>query len=430
MPARGRRYLPQVAARATLQAAQPCELGIESVRIGAAAEAGEALERVLERVLERARAPLGGARPDLGLLWLTSHHAPAAAWALERVRAASGVRTLLGCSAEGVIGGEHELERRPAVALWLASLPGAAVRPLRLAPAELQALAARGEEPGAEAAWAAALGMASSAAEDRPAALLVLGEPFTLDAEALLEGLHRYLPGVPLLGGMASGGYGPGANILLLDGEVYTDGLVGVALGGALRVQAVISQGCRPLGRPLVVTRAEGNVIRALAGRPPLEQLRRLVQELPEREQRLLRRGLFIGRVIDERKHAFGRGDFLVRNVIGIDPDSGAMAVAEPMRAGITVQFHVRDADSADEDLRQLLAPQAADPPRGVVLFSCNGRGTRMYRAPDHDLRVIRELLGAVPVAGLFCAGELGPIGGRNFIHGYTASLALFRSPP
>jgi small ligand-binding sensory domain FIST len=177
----------------------------------------------------------------------------------------------------------------------------------------------------------------------------------------------------------------------------------------------------------MIVTKAKGNVVEALGGKPPLLVLRELVQDMPESEQELLRNGLFLGKAISEYRETFGRGDFLVRNLTGADDSNGAVAVNGDMRIGQTVQFHVRDADTADEDLRELLAQHAGTSPAGALLFSCNGRGTRMFERPCHDVGVSRELLPATPVAGFFAAGELGPVGGDNFVHGHTASFAILR---
>jgi small ligand-binding sensory domain FIST len=234
------------------------------------------------------------------------------------------------------------------------------------------------------------------------------------------------------MGGMASGSQVPRANQLVLDGKAYHDGAVGMLLGGPIAIRTVVSQGCRPIGRTLIVTKAEQNIIREVGRRPVLEVLRELFQELSPDDQRKLQDGLHIGRVINEYQESFHRGDFLVRNVTGAD-DTGAIQITDLARVGQTVQFHIRDAETADEDLRENLA-RARDrsprrsPPAGALLFSCNGRGTRLFDAPDHDVSLIHEMLGPIPVAGFFAMGEIGPIGGQNFLHGYTASIVLFES--
>jgi small ligand-binding sensory domain FIST len=258
------------------------------------------------------------------------------------------------------------------------------------------------------------------------AALLLLGEPFSFPADALLARLNDDRPGVPVVGGMASGAWEPGQNRLLLGAREIDAGAVAALVHGPVRVGSVVSQGCRPVGRPYVVTKAQRNVILELSGRPPLAQLADLLDALSPRERDQLRHGLHVGCVVNEYQQRFARGDFLVRNVVGADPDSGAIAIGDWVRTGQTVQFHVRDEQSADEDLRALAEAAAAGRPAGAHLFTCNGRGTRMFSQPDHDARVVRDALGDIPLAGFFAQGEIGPVGGRNHLHGFTASLALF----
>ena len=213
------------------------------------------------------------------------------------------------------------------------------------------------------------------------------------------------------------------------DGKTFDEGFVGVSLSGEIEVETVVSQGCRPIGRPLVITKAHENIVEQLGGKPALVALREIVDELDAEQRELLQHGLLIGRAISEYRERFGRGDFLVRNIIGVDQEKGALALADFARVGQTVQFHVRDAATASEDLTLMLEVQKVDdPPAGALLFSCNGRGTRMFSALNHDITVARRAMPATPVAGFFAAGEIGPVGGENFIHGHTASFALFRS--
>jgi len=205
--------------------------------------------------------------------------------------------------------------------------------------------------------------------------------------------------------------------------------MVGVSLSGPLRIETVVSQGCRPIGRHMIVTRSHENVIEQLGGKPAVQVLREVVSELPESEQNLLQNGLFVGQVASEYREKFNRGDFLVRNVIGIDEENGTVSIADYVKTGQTVQFHVRDAQTADEDLSLMLDGQqkAPAPAAGGLLFSCNGRGLRMFEEPCHDIRIARKSMPSTPIAGFFAAGELGPVAGKNFVHGHTASFALFR---
>ena len=243
-----------------------------------------------------------------------------------------------------------------------------------------------------------------------------------------LATLADELPGVPVVGGMASGG-GFGENRLFLGDELIDAGAIGVVIQRGPKVRTVVSQGCRPIGTTFVVTRAERNIIYELGGVPPLERLEKLFAELPDRDKQLVDNGVHIGVAMNEYQDRFRRGDFLIVNVHGVDRESGALATGGLMRVGQTVQFHIRDAETADEDLQHLLEqelPKGQAAVRGGLLFSCNGRGTRMFPAPHHDARSIQRAVGPVPLAGFFAQGEIGPVGGKNYVHGFTASLLVF----
>lgn len=366
--------------------------------------------RAGEETLEAAVTGLAG-RLDGPIDLLVAFASPHRADDLERLGSAAGVRHVLGVTGEAIAGPGREVEGAPALSLWALRLPeGAAARPVRIE---------AGVEPDAATD---PLG-----AGPAPAAMLLLGDPFTFQADAWLRHWNTTRPAMPVLGGMASAARRPGGNRLALDRAVYADGAVGIALEGAIRVRAAVSQGCRPIGRTALVTRAEGNLIRELGRRPALEVLQEIVGDLDEAERELLRHGLHVGRVIDEYRESFGRGDFLVRNVLGVTED-GAIGIGDQVRVGQTIQFHARDADTADEDLRALLGDAMAEggAPAGALLFMCNGRGTRMFPVPDHDVGTIGEVCGDPPVAGFFAMGEFGPVGGQNFVHGFTASVALF----
>jgi small ligand-binding sensory domain FIST len=245
-----------------------------------------------------------------------------------------------------------------------------------------------------------------------------------------MQALDAMAPQAPLIGGMASAARERGQNVLVRNDQTFDEGLVGVSLSGPLEVQTVVSQGARPIGRPLVITKAHDNVIEQLGGKSAMEVLREIILSLSKDEQALLQHGLLIGRAISEYRESFARGDFLVRNITGADQKSGAIALADYVRVGQTVQFHVRDAASADEDLKLMLESAAkSGQPAGGLLFSCNGRGTRMFDSANHDISLARQTMPQAPLAGFFAAGEIGPVGGKNFIHGHTASFALLRNP-
>jgi small ligand-binding sensory domain FIST len=251
-----------------------------------------------------------------------------------------------------------------------------------------------------------------------------------------LKTLNVMLPGVPAVGGMASGGMGPGQNLLITERGLISGGALGVVFEGDIEIRSVVSQGCRPVGKPWVVTACRENMVLKLGARPAVEVLMETLKELAPRDQKLFQRQPFLGLAVDPAKQTFERGDFIVRGIVGFQPEEQAIAVADVLRRGQTVQFLVRDAQSASEDLTHLMATQGggAIPAKGTphsagaLVFSCNGRGTRMFSRPDHDISCVRVgLHGDVPVAGFSAMGEIGPVGGRNFLHGFTASVAVFR---
>jgi len=391
---------------------------ISTPRFAAAISTLEHAHAAAGEVCHAAMAQLDAA-PDLAVLFASPHHREEFGEIAQRVCEAIACRSLIGCIGESIVGGDREIEGEPALSLWLAWLPATTVKLMHL---EFQSTPDGGSFTG----WPADL------AEPWPAsaAMLLLGEPFSFPADELVRRIDEDRPGVPVLGGMASGGTAPGENLLILGDRVLENGAVAALIHGAVRVSSVVSQGCRPIGQPFVVTRAENNIIHELGGAPPLLRLKEIFKTLTEREQELVQHGLHVGRVLNEYQDEFHRGDFLVRNVIGADPQTGAIAIGDFARPGQTIQFHVRDEDTADEDLRHLLADarqRAAPQPRRALLFTCNGRGTRLFSSADHDARCVRQSLGDIPLAGFFAQGEIGPVAGKNFLHGFTASVAIFQ---
>jgi small ligand-binding sensory domain FIST len=287
------------------------------------------------------------------------------------------------------------------------------------------------EQSDLEETWSAAYWQQRLAVSpDAEPTVILLPDPFTIDPQKLLEVFNTTFPQRPVLGGLASGGHSPSTCALFLNGEVV-HGAVGAVLTGNFSLRTVVSQGCKPIGQPQIITRCEGQIIHELGGRPALEVIKETIEDLSAEDQALARTALLMGRVIDEYKEEFHRGDFLIRTFMGVDPTSGAIAVGDSFRAGQTVQLHVRDAATAREDLHLLmdtLTPELiARPARGALLFSCNGRGAHLYGEPDHDSRVVTETTGDIPMAGFFCNGEIGPIGTSNFLHGFTASIGIFQ---
>jgi small ligand-binding sensory domain FIST len=378
------------------------------MRIGAALSTDPDPAKATAEAVGEARSRLGGAGVSLALVVASRHHAPSAEVVSESVRVKARPERVIGCVAETVVGDDREVEGGPAVAVWLASLP----KPVETFHMEFVSTSEGGVFAGYRFE------------EAGPGPYLLIGDPFSFPTDLLLGHVNQSLPGTVVMGGMASGGMGPGDTRLFLDDRVVDTGAVGARLPG-IRIRALVSQGCRPIGNAYTVTRAEGNVIHELGGRPPLQRLQELVETIPREDRELLGRGLHVGRVIDEYKAKPERGDFLIRGVMGVDPQSGALAVGDRIEVGETIQFHVRDAATADEDLRTLLEKEV-DPADGALLFTCNGRGSRLFSVPDHDASLVSEKLGGLPLAGCNCAGEIGPVGGKNFLHGFTASIALF----
>jgi small ligand-binding sensory domain FIST len=379
--------------------------------LSTAKDSAIAIRELVDQVAEG----LGGSRGSFAVAFVSSHHAGSLAELGRLCRERGIAEHFVGVTGESIVGDGREIEGDRAASLWAIRLPDAVtVRPMRLT--------WNGSDVDGLPEDAAAIGAAGRT-------VLLLGDPFSFPPDALFRSLEASSPGVRVVGGMASGANAPGGNRLALDGDVFDDGAVALIFDGPLAIRTIVSQGCRPVGRSMIVTRAEQNVIRELGRRPAIDVLRETYEELDEGDQALIRDGLHVGRVINEYQDTFGRGDFLVRNVLGAD-DSGGIAITDQVRVGQTVQFHVRDAETADEDLQSMLADDLKRNPSseivGGLLFSCNGRGSRLFASPHHDVGAIRQAYGPIPVAGFFAMGELGPVGGKNFVHGFTASLALF----
>jgi small ligand-binding sensory domain FIST len=380
----------------------------------AVSDSPNAREAAASLVRETREAMRG--KVDVIFLFLSNHHSDDAEAALEAVWLGLDPQAVVGCSAGGVIGGEREIDRGPGMSLLAGEIPGARFHPFHIT--DWDELL----EDTDELARRVGVG-------PQTRAVVAFGDPFTTPVSKLLPAMDKAARGAPLVGGMASAGRQPGQNRLFHNDAAHDQGFAGLSISGAVEVQTVVSQGCRPVGRPMVITKAHDNIIEQLGGRPALAVLKELVDQMPDADKELLAEGLFFGQAISEYRERFGRGDFLVRNVIGIDDEAGTIGVAEYVRPGRTAQFHVRDADTASEDLSLLLEAQRTNPisPAGALLFSCNGRGSNLFDAACHDVRAAREAMPQTPVAGFFAAGEFGPVGGRNFLHGHTASFALFR---
>lgn len=370
--------------------------------------------------ISQLKAELGDLEPDLVLLFVSPHHLENADALLADVRDKINARNLIGCTAAGIIGGDREIEDAPAISIWAAKLPGVRILPFIIDQQDVTSL--EGND-----AWRDHLIVS---ADSKPG-FIILPDPFSIDVEHCLSEMDDAYPESKIVGGLASAGRAPGENRLFLNDQVLRQGLVGVSLSGPIQIDTVVSQGCRPIGEPFVITKAEQNIIQELRGKPALEIVRSVFASASPTDQALMQTGLHVGRVVDERVEKFRQGDFLIRNLMGVVEQS-AIAINAYIRPGQTIQFQVRDSKSADEEMRDLLTEEIAampTPPGGGLLFTCNGRGARMFGKPDHDIGLVNSIAKDCQVAGFFAAGEIGPVGHRTFIHGFTSSLILFRRP-
>ena len=376
---------------------------------------GSDLVEAAERAVGQALSRLSG-EADLVCFFICGDDPDDVARAGERAMRLAPEAHVIGCSATGVIGGGQGVELTSAVSAWAATLDGAELTTFAL------------ETLTAEDRFVV-VGLPERTSDDHVA--ILLADPYTFPTDAFVERSADVLGDLPLIGGLANGMRGRGSVRLFADGEIYSEGAIGVLLSGSVRVSTVVSQGCRPIGPTMVVTRSEDNLLLELAGQPALARLEDIVSELDEDDRDLVAAGLQIGVAMDEYAERHERGDFLIRGVIGIDPEREAVAIGDVVDIGRTVRFHVRDAATADEDLYDLLDAHREELGRidGALLFSCNGRGSAMFGTADHDPVALRDTLGPIGVAGFFAAGEVGPVGGQNHVHGFTASVLIFSTP-
>jgi len=330
-----------------------------------------------------------------------------------------GTENIIGCCGESIVANQYELQWQTAISIWAGNLGKAQIEGCHLQYRNL----------GNDAAFQ---GWTDSLTGQWPdqSTVFAFADPFSFPMDLFLQRINEDREEVPVLGGIASGASQPGEARLILGRQVFDSGAVLLRISGELVIDAVVSQGCRPIGRPMVITSCERNEIHELGGRPALEQLQEIFQSLPVREQKMVNQGLHVGRVISEYTDRPQQGDFLIRNVVQIVEESGTIAIADYVRPGQTVQFQIRDHESAHAELKQLLSEAVAEADtthQAALLFNCNGRGTRLFPVEHHDAALLRECCGAIPVAGFFAAGEIGPVGGSNFLHGFTSCIALFR---
>jgi len=376
-------------------------------------------EAGLQSWAEGLRRQFAAPQVSLGLVFLTPRFFPHAAAILEILRLHARIPLLLGCSSGALIAGGSEIEENAGLVLALYSLPGARLDAFHFNQEHIE----QAESPDY---WPEQTGVPRA----RSNGWLVFADPFHIDAESWMRSWNAAYAPVPVLGGLASGTSKEQRTQVYLNGEVFEEGGVALSVGGDVRLLGVISQGCTPIGDTWTLTKVEQNLIHQIGNRNAYEVLVETVNGLTPDEQKKARGNLFIGLVVNEYAEEFHRGDFLVRNLLGGDPNSGVLAVGALPRLGQTMQFQRRDASAANEDMNELLArtkAQLADAPiYGGCLCSCNGRGSNLFGQPDHDAATVQRELGPLGLAGFFCNGEIGPVGQKSFLHGFTASLALF----
>lgn len=360
----------------------------------------------------------GGGPFDVGFLFVSSEHQEHVAAIVHSVGEKIRIENFLTCTCAGIIGSEHEIEKKPAASLFLANLPDVRCKAFHLNQSELEKLRSAEEY----------YRKFEVSPKDNPVFLLI-PDPFQIDLNTFMEGMNEAYGSAPLVGGLASASASANGNVLIVNGQSHSQGMIGLVMNGNIKIDVIVSQGCKPVGETYIVTRAEKNIIHEVAGRSFLEILRQVFSNLDESERQLMQQALLVGIAMDEYQHEFSRGDFLVRPVIGIDQATGAVGIGDRIQTGQTIQLHLRDAKTASEDLKELLQDFKLQHPadvRGAFVFSCNGRGQGLFGEPDHDIKLIQQYLGPIPAAGFFCAGEIGPIGGKNFIHGFTDSIVVF----
>jgi len=380
---------------------------------------GDFDEAGLQGWAEDLRQQLQAGPVSLGLVFMTPRFFPHARQVLEILRVHAQIPLLLGCSSNSLIAGAREIEDGAGISLGLYSLPEASLRGVHFTQEQL-------EEATGPDYW-------HDTTRVTPAdcnGWLAFVDPFNIDSESWLRTWSEAYAPAPVLGGLAGGDFSERMTQVYLNGDVFEEGGVAVAVGGGVQLASVISQGCTPIGETWTLTRVNQNVIQQIGNRPAYEVLAETVQNLSDEEQKAARGNLLIGLVVNEYLEDFHRGDFLIRNLLGADPQSGAIAVGAMPRPGQTIQFQRRDAEAANEDMSELLSTTARKLEHktvyGACLCSCNGRGQGLFGQPNHDAAMVQERLGPLGMAGFFCSGEIGPIGDRNFLHGFTASLALF----
>ena len=380
------------------------------------------IEDCIEEATAYIRYQLGDKEAHLTLVFISPHFREKFKLVPLLMRERLVSDTMIGCSGGGIIGGGKEVEHKPAFSITAAHLPGVKIKSFHTDTIN---------PPDGETSptvWRQWLGVE---AEGDPQ-FIILADPFSFRGEEVLGGLDFAWPNSRKVGGLASGAQSSGGNALYLDDQTHSQGMVGVALSGNIQLDTIVAQGCRPIGKPMNITKCQDTLLEEVNGSPPMNIVQEMLETLNEYDRKLLQTSLFLGIEMDPLKDDPGQGDFLIRNLTGVNQSTGAFSIGALLRVGQLVQFHLRDKVMSGEDLRLLLSKYKEQPgassAEGALLFSCLGRGEHLYGEPDHDSNVFKEKIGNVPLGGFFCNGEIGPVGKTTFLHGYTSSFGIFRA--
>ncbi len=393
------------------------------MRWSSAVDTNRSLDAAVERAAESVFLGLGRKEPDLLIAFVSTRHAARFEALPELIRREFEGTLLFGCCAGGVIGGGREIEDQASLSLTGASLPGVKLKAAHFDAADIPSVYAE------QRVWEDTLRLTAS----QQPSFLVLADPFSFETETFLKGLDRVYPLAPKVGGLASGVRQAGGAVLYAGREAHRSGCAILALTGNVELDTIVAQGCRPIGDPMFVTAAHENLIRELDGHAPRDVLAELFERLPPSDREAFSQSLFLGLAMRGNASQYVPGDFLIRNILGMDPQSGALWVNERVPSNSVVQFHLRDAATSAHDLERMLRSYSASHSLaadcGALLFSCQGRGVGLYGQADHDSNAFRRLVSDIPIGGFFCAGEIGPVQNATHLHGYTSAFAVFRKP-
>jgi len=381
----------------------------------------ETIEACVEEAVESVTQQLAGREADLTVIFVSPHFRTQYRAIPQLLRDRMPVGMLLGCSGRGIIGGGKEVEQQPAFSLTAAHLPGVDLKTIQSDTMNLP------DPDTAPSVWHEWLGVDPATNPD----FIILADPFSFRAEEFLAGMDFAYSRSAKVGGLASGAQAQGGNALYWDDKIHNGGLIGVALSGNIQLDTIVAQGCRPIGQPMNITKCDQYQLLEVDGQPPLEKLEAMVETLSEDDRKLLRTSLFLGIEMNPMKEDPGKGDFLIRNLMGVDQETGSLSIGAPLREGQLVQFHLRDKIMSSEDLKVMLSKYQNNDgwqnAKGALLFSCLGRGEYLYGKPNHDSDMFKTEIGNIPLGGFFCNGEIGPVGQTTFLHGYTSSFGIFR---